>query len=113
MLKNWLKQNGFPHARFAEVAADGDLVAGIRRVGLPCVVKTADFGYDGKGQLKVMTEAAVPAALQRFAGHPVVGTWNLLARLGVIRALISRMRTSSVEGGTRSLLGERRSLPEA
>jgi 5-(carboxyamino)imidazole ribonucleotide synthase len=70
--KNWLKRNGFPHARFAEVAAAGDLEAGIREVGVPCVVKTADFGYDGKGQLKVMTETDVPAALRRFAGQPVV-----------------------------------------
>jgi len=70
--KNWLKRNGFAHARFAEVAAEGDLAAGIRAVGIPCVVKTADFGYDGKGQLKVMTEADVPAARQRFAGHAVV-----------------------------------------
>ena len=70
--KNWLRQNGFPHARFAEVSADGDLAAGIRAVGVPCVVNTADFGYDGKGQLKVMAEADVAAALKRFAGHPVV-----------------------------------------
>lgn len=70
--KNWLRQNGFPHARFAEVAAGGDLAAGIGAVGVPCVVKTADFGYDGKGQLKVMTGADVPAALKRFAGQPVV-----------------------------------------
>ncbi|WP_438481032.1 5-(carboxyamino)imidazole ribonucleotide synthase [Oleiharenicola lentus] len=70
--KNWLKRNGFAHARFAEVAANGDLLAGIREVGVPCVVKTADFGYDGKGQLKVMSEADVPAALKRFAGQPVV-----------------------------------------
>jgi 5-(carboxyamino)imidazole ribonucleotide synthase len=70
--KNWLKRNGFPHARFAEVAAAGDLSTGIREVGVPCVVKTADFGYDGKGQLKVMTAADVPAALRRFAGQPVV-----------------------------------------
>ncbi len=70
--KNWLKRNGFPHARFAEVAASGDLLAGIRETGVPCVVKTADFGYDGKGQLKVMTEADVPAALKRFVGQPVV-----------------------------------------
>jgi len=70
--KNWLKQNGFPHARFGEVPADGDLAAGIREVGVPCVVKTADFGYDGKGQRKVMTEADVPAALRRFAGQPAV-----------------------------------------
>jgi len=70
--KNWLKQNGFPHARFAEVSAAGDLSAGIREVGVPCVVKTADFGYDGKGQLKVMTAEDIPAALKRFAGQPVV-----------------------------------------
>lgn len=70
--KNWLRQNGFPHARFSEVSATGDLAAGIRAVGVPCIVKTADFGYDGKGQLKVMSEADVLAALQRFAGHPVV-----------------------------------------
>lgn len=83
--KNWLKQNGFPHARFAEVtvAGLGELGAGsatpatslesaIRGVGMPCVVKTADFGYDGKGQLKVMTEADLPAAVHRFAGQAVV-----------------------------------------
>lgn len=70
--KRWLRDNGFPHARFAEVAADGDLAAGLREVGVPCVVKTADFGYDGKGQLKVMTQADVPAALARFGGQPVV-----------------------------------------
>ena len=70
--KNWLKRNSFPHARFAEVAAGGDLGAGIRSVGVPCVVKTADFGYDGKGQLKVMAEADVAAAVKRFTGQPVV-----------------------------------------
>ena len=70
--KNWLKRNGFPHARFAEVPADGDLVAGIKSVGGPCVVKTADFGYDGKGQIKVRSEADIAAAVKRFAGQPVV-----------------------------------------
>ena len=70
--KRWLRDHGIPHARFAEVAAGGDLAAGIREVGTPCVVKTADFGYDGKGQLKVLTEADVPAALTRFAGQAVV-----------------------------------------
>lgn len=70
--KRWLRDNKFPHARFAEVAAGGDLASGIREAGVPCVVKTADFGYDGKGQLKVMTEADVPAALEKFTGQAVV-----------------------------------------
>lgn len=70
--KRWLRENGFPHAPFAEVAAGGDLAAGIGAMGVPCVVKTADFGYDGKGQLKVLNAADVPAAVRRFAGQPVV-----------------------------------------
>lgn len=70
--KNWLRRNGFPHARFGEVPAGGDIAAGIAAVGVPCVVKTADFGYDGKGQLKVMNEAEVGVAVTRFAGQPVV-----------------------------------------
>lgn len=70
--KRWLREHGFPHAHFAEVPAGGDLAAAIRAVKIPCVVKTADFGYDGKGQLKVMTEADVAAAVGRFRGQPVV-----------------------------------------
>ena len=70
--KNWLKRNGFAHARFAEVAAGGDLQAGIRAVGLPCVVKTADFGYDGKGQVKVQQEADMAKAEKAFASQACV-----------------------------------------
>ena len=70
--KRWLREHGIPHAHFAEVAAGGDLAAAIRGVGLPCVVKTADFGYDGKGQLKVMAEAEVAAAVAKFRSQPVV-----------------------------------------
>jgi 5-(carboxyamino)imidazole ribonucleotide synthase len=54
--KRWLKREGFPHVPFAEVEAGGDLAAAIRSIGVPCVVKTADFGYDGKGQQKVTVD---------------------------------------------------------
>lgn len=70
--KRWLRDNQFPHAKFSEVAAGGDVAAGLRGVGLPCVVKTADFGYDGKGQLQVMTEADIPAVVKKFADQAVV-----------------------------------------
>jgi 5-(carboxyamino)imidazole ribonucleotide synthase len=78
--KNWLKANGFPHAQFAEVAAGGDIAAGIRSVGLPCVVKTADFGYDGKGQIKVRTEADIATASRAFARQAcVIEQWITFA----------------------------------
>lgn len=70
--KNWLKRNGFAHAGFVEVAAGGDVAAGIREAGWPCVVKTADFGYDGKGQVKVMQEADIGTAAKAFAGQACV-----------------------------------------
>jgi 5-(carboxyamino)imidazole ribonucleotide synthase len=65
--KTWLRKNEFPHVTFAEVEAGDDLAASIRRIGLPCVVKTADFGYDGKGQIKVTDEATLAKAVAAFA----------------------------------------------
>ncbi|MDB6094374.1 MAG: purK [Verrucomicrobia bacterium] len=70
--KRWLRDHGFPHAPFAEVPAGGDLAAAIAAVKIPCVVKTADFGYDGKGQLKVMAAADAEAAVAKFRGQPAV-----------------------------------------
>lgn len=65
--KHWLRKNNFPHVPFAEVEAGDDLAAAIRRIGLPCVVKTADFGYDGKGQLKVTNDEGIARAAESFA----------------------------------------------
>jgi 5-(carboxyamino)imidazole ribonucleotide synthase len=70
--KNWLRDHGFPHARFVEVGPEGDLGAAIGTIGRPCVVKTADFGYDGKGQLKVTDAAATARAVEAFAGRRAV-----------------------------------------
>lgn len=70
--KTWLKRNGFPHVPFAEVEAGGDLRAAVNSVGRPCVVKTADFGYDGKGQMKVTDDASLTQAEVAFAKQRAV-----------------------------------------
>ena len=70
--KTWLRKNGFPHVHFAEVEANDDLAAAARRVGLPCVVKTADFGYDGKGQIKVTDDVSLARAVASFAKQRAV-----------------------------------------
>ena len=64
--KNWLLKNNFSPVPFAEVEAGDDLAAAIRKMGLPCVVKTADFGYDGKGQIKVADDASLAKAVASF-----------------------------------------------
>ncbi len=65
--KNWLRKNNFSPVPFAEVETGDDLAAAIRKIGLPCVVKTADFGYDGKGQIKVADDASLAKAVASFA----------------------------------------------
>jgi 5-(carboxyamino)imidazole ribonucleotide synthase len=73
--KAWLRSNGFPHARYTE-ALEGDIGAAVAEVGMPCVVKTADFGYDGKGQMKIANEADLARASAIFRGRRcVVEQW--------------------------------------
>ncbi|MEI8088122.1 MAG: 5-(carboxyamino)imidazole ribonucleotide synthase [Opitutaceae bacterium] len=73
--KAWLKANNFPHVAYAE-ALDGDIAPAVAQVGLPCVVKTADFGYDGKGQMKLSTSADLEKAVAIFRGRRcVVEAW--------------------------------------
>ena len=50
--KQFLGDTGFPCAPFAIVSSADELHAAATRIGLPAVLKTADFGYDGKGQRK-------------------------------------------------------------
>jgi 5-(carboxyamino)imidazole ribonucleotide synthase len=73
--KAWLKAHGFPHVAYAE-ALDGDVRTAAAEVGLPCVVKTADFGYDGKGQMRIGDEAELDKAAAIFRGRRcVVERW--------------------------------------
>jgi 5-(carboxyamino)imidazole ribonucleotide synthase len=73
--KAWLRASGFPHAAYAE-ALEGDIEAAASRVGIPCVVKTADFGYDGKGQMRIATADDLVRAAAIFRGRRcVVEKW--------------------------------------
>lgn len=70
--KRFLAELGVPHVSFAEVPAGGDVAAAIAAVGTPCVVKTAGFGYDGKGQVRVDGDNGLAAAAALAAEQPVV-----------------------------------------
>jgi 5-(carboxyamino)imidazole ribonucleotide synthase len=57
--KMFLADRGVPTAPFAAAATLDELWDAVARVGTPAVIKTAAFGYDGKGQHKAMTPADV------------------------------------------------------
>jgi 5-(carboxyamino)imidazole ribonucleotide synthase len=61
--KNFLVRHGIPTTAFAAVRDRDDLAAAMRAIGLPAVLKTAAFGYDGKGQQTLRTHADIPAAI--------------------------------------------------
>lgn len=51
--KAFLADHGFPVAPFAAVHSIDDLAVALGIVGLPALLKTASFGYDGKGQYRL------------------------------------------------------------
>ncbi len=51
--KNFLRQNNIPHTWYAVIASAADLAEAMKELNGPGVLKTADFGYDGKGQVKL------------------------------------------------------------
>jgi 5-(carboxyamino)imidazole ribonucleotide synthase len=57
--KTFLADRGVPTVPFASAESFDELWDAVARVGTPAVIKTAAFGYDGKGQHKVTTPADV------------------------------------------------------
>lgn len=62
--KTWLQSQGIPTAPFAIVKSAVDLVAAMSRPGIEGhgILKTASWGYDGKGQIRVRSTDDLPAA---------------------------------------------------
>jgi 5-(carboxyamino)imidazole ribonucleotide synthase len=57
--KVFLADRGIPTAPFAAAASLDELWDAVARVGTPAVIKTAAFGYDGKGQHRAASPADV------------------------------------------------------
>lgn len=61
--KTFLSRHGFPVTPFKTINSLEDLQAGLAEFGCPAVLKTAGFGYDGKGQTKIKAYKEAEAAL--------------------------------------------------
>jgi 5-(carboxyamino)imidazole ribonucleotide synthase len=69
--KTFLSWHGFPVAPFKHVRNDEELKIALDEIGVPSVLKTAGFGYDGKGQVKIesadgVTEVFRESVLEGF-----------------------------------------------
>lgn len=62
--KTFLSQAGFPVTPFSAVRSIHELDAALDDLGCPAVLKTAGWGYDGKGQFKIERRNQAPEAWQ-------------------------------------------------
>lgn len=97
--KLFLRQLGVPHAEFRVVKSAEQLTAALAELGHPGVLKTADFGYDGKGQQKLT------------GGEDPETVWkNLDAPRGVLEQWVTFEKEISVVAA-RALDGSFRAFP--
>ena len=83
--KAFLKSAGLPMTPYREVRTPDDLMQAVGELGLPAVLKTAAFGYDGKGQFLIRSRDQLAEA------------WNAIGRQeAVLEAFIDFEREVSV-----------------
>lgn len=66
--KDFLSLNGVPVTRYLPVPDQESLEEAVRRLGLPAILKSAQFGYDGKGQVRLTAESNLGEAWTRMGG---------------------------------------------
>jgi 5-(carboxyamino)imidazole ribonucleotide synthase len=70
--KTCFRSLGIGTPAFEAVETWPELSAALARVGLPAVLKTRRFGYDGKGQAVLRSEADAAAAFARLGGAQLI-----------------------------------------
>lgn len=70
--KSMARELGIGTAEFAAVTSRTDLDAAMAATGLPAVLKTTRFGYDGKGQAKIAAETDADSAFAAMKGAPAI-----------------------------------------
>jgi 5-(carboxyamino)imidazole ribonucleotide synthase len=70
--KAFLSDLGLATAPFAAVDDAEDLAEAMAEIGLPAILKTRRFGYDGKGQARIMTAQDAEHALADMNGAAAI-----------------------------------------
>jgi len=86
--KHALTAAGLPTAPYEAVTSAEALPAAVARLGTPCILKTAGFGYDGKGQARINTADDAAAAWAAIGEGPAIleAVVDFAAELSVVAA---------------------------
>ncbi|MGJ8603367.1 MAG: 5-(carboxyamino)imidazole ribonucleotide synthase [Marivita sp.] len=70
--KAFLQELGLTTAPYADITDAQSLDAALAEIGTPSILKTRRFGYDGKGQARIMTPDDATQALADMQGAPAI-----------------------------------------
>jgi 5-(carboxyamino)imidazole ribonucleotide synthase len=70
--KSFFRRLGIPTTPFAPIETREEYEAALRSIGLPAVLKTRRFGYDGKGQAVLRSTGEAEAAWEKLGGRPLI-----------------------------------------
>ena len=70
--KTFLRELGLQTAPFADITDAASLDAALAEIGAPAILKTRRFGYDGKGQARIKSDADAAGALADMAGAAAI-----------------------------------------
>ena len=70
--KTWLSGHGFPVTPYRAVRSAAELAQALTALGCPALLKTAGWGYDGKGQVRITEPGQAADAWARLASDEAV-----------------------------------------
>jgi 5-(carboxyamino)imidazole ribonucleotide synthase len=95
--KRLARELGATTADFAPVDSYAELLMRIEDIGLPAVLKTRRFGYDGKGQAKILKREDAKAAWAAMRDQPAI-----LEAFVAFQSEVSVVAARSVSGDVRA-----------
>lgn len=90
--KQQIREAGATVAPYAVISELEDLISYVKEIGYPCVLKRAMGGYDGKGQLTLLSDQDIPLAKPLIdSGTCVLEAWVSFEK--EISVIVTRKQT--------------------
>lgn len=70
--KSFLRENNIPVPEFMEIENIEDVKTGLKKFGIPAMLKARRDAYDGRGNFKINSEDDVKTAYEYFKGQPLL-----------------------------------------
>ena len=88
--KEFLASADLPRVKFVEATDLASLMIATKEVGFPCVIKTTQGGYDGKGQAKVKAANQVKKAFESLGRPNAVVVEELIDLVAEASCIVAR-----------------------